>query len=267
MYGKIFESMYDGTLAADWKAMVTFQQLIVLADYNGIVEYTPAALSRRTGIPLDIIEHGIKKLEEPDEWSKSPDEEGRRICRMAEHRPWGWYIVNYDEYKAIASRAEEREKARLRKQKQREKERQATDPKEVSRSVTVGHGESRLSRHVDVDVDVDKTTPLKGSVAVPHQKIVDLYHEHCPTLPRVKVINSKRQAALRARWKTFSVEVKGKERPFNDLDTWERYFKFITNNCPFLLGNNDRNWVANFDFCIKETSMVGVFENKYVDRK
>jgi uncharacterized protein YdaU (DUF1376 family) len=102
---------------------------------------------------------------------------------------------------------------------------------------------------------------------VPHQAIVDLYHEHCPALPRVKVINNKRQAAMRARWKTFSVEVQGKERYFNDLETWERYFKFITNNCPFLLGQNDRSWVANFDFCIRETAMVGVFENKYVERK
>lgn len=114
---------------------------------------------------------------------------------------------------------------------------------------------------------INKNKTTSPSERVPHQAIVDLYHEHCPALPKVKVINSKRQAALRARWKTFSVEVQGQERHFNNLDTWERYFKFITNNCPFLLGNNDRSWVANFDFCIRETAMVGVFENKYVERK
>lgn len=112
-----------------------------------------------------------------------------------------------------------------------------------------------------------KPTTTSPTERVPHQAIVDLYHEHCPALPKVKVINNKRQAALRARWKTFSVEVQGKERHFNNLETWERYFKFITNNCPFLLGQNDRSWVANFDFCIRETAMVGVFENKYVERK
>jgi hypothetical protein len=268
VYGKIFESMYDGTLAADWKAMVTFQQLIVLADYNGIVEYTPAALSRRTGIPLDIIEHGIKKLEEPDEWSKSPDEEGRRICRMAEHRPWGWYIVNYDEYKALASRAEEREKARIRKQKQRERERQATESPRMSQDVTGGHGESRMSRHVDVDVDVDEKT--KGT-RVPFQAIVDLYHEHCPDLPRVKVLSPKRKAHLRSRWKTLEVErgqgEKAETIKFDNLENWERYFKFITEKCPFLTGKNDRAWTADFDFCIRESAMVNVMENKYVERK
>ena len=51
------------------------------------------------------------------------------------------------------------------------------------------------------------------------------------------------------------------------VDTWERYFKFIANNCSFMHGKNDRDWVANFDFCIRESAMVNVMENKYVDRK
>ena len=58
--------MYDGTLATKgpWQALVTFQQLIILADRNGEVDMTPEAISRRTTIPLEIIEHGIKALEE-----------------------------------------------------------------------------------------------------------------------------------------------------------------------------------------------------------
>ena len=87
MYGKIFESMYDGTLSADWKAMIVFQQFIVLADSEGIVDYTPPALSRRTGIPLDIIEHGIKKLQDPDPYSRSTDFSGQRIVLLDDHRP------------------------------------------------------------------------------------------------------------------------------------------------------------------------------------
>ena len=274
MYGKIFESMYDGTLAADWKAMITFQQMIVLADYNGIVDYTPPALSRRTGIPLDIINHGIKKLEEPDPYSRTPEEDGRRIRRLENHRPWGWYIINYENYKKLATRAEQRENARLRKQKQRDRERQATESLEMSQDVTGGHAMSRMSRHVDVDVDVDKDTPLKGRVArgdVPYQKIVDLYHEHCPTLPRVKALSDKRKAHLRSRWTTFEVlRGEGKKAElikFDSLDNWVRYFKFITDHCPFMLGKNDRAWLANFDFCIRESAMVDVMENKYVDRK
>lgn len=159
MYGKIFESMYDGTLSADWKAMVTFQQLIVLADSEGVIDYTPAALSRRTGIPLDIIEHGIKKLEQPDPYSRSSDLEGRRISLLDDHRPWGWQIVNYEHYRDLAKLSEKREQSRQRKRKQREKASQDTDSKDVSHDVTQGHAPSRMSRHADVDADVDKTLP------------------------------------------------------------------------------------------------------------
>jgi len=111
-------------------------------------------------------------------------------------------------------------------------------------------------------------------VRVPCQAIVDLYHKHCPALPRVKVLSEKRKRSIRTRWKTFSF-VRGIGKPgeptvlikFNELETWERYFSFITQHCAFMTGNNDRNWVANFDFCIRESGMIGVLENKYVDRK
>lgn len=136
MYGKIFESMYDGTLSADWKAMVVFQQFIVLADSEGVVDYTPPALSRRTGIPLDIIEHGIEKLEQPDKYSRSADCDGRRIVLVDEHRPWGWLIVNYEHYRDIAKQSDKREKTKERVRKFREKQSQDTDSKGMKRSVT-----------------------------------------------------------------------------------------------------------------------------------
>lgn len=168
MYGKIFESMYDGTLSADWKALVTFQQLIVLADPDGQVDFTPPALSRRTGIPLEIIEHGLKKLAEPDPYSRSADEEGRRIVLLDSHRPWGWQIVNHAQYRDIASARDRRVKARQRKRQQRERERereadegppksnaQAVDYEDVSHDVTPRHTRSRMSRHTDADTDTN----------------------------------------------------------------------------------------------------------------
>ncbi len=106
---------------------------------------------------------------------------------------------------------------------------------------------------------------------VPHQAIVDLYHKICPQLPTVKVLNEKRKAQLRSRWKTFEVlRGKGDDAEvvkFDNLENWRRYFTFITERCPFMAGNNERGWVANFDFCIRESGMVNVMENKYVTRQ
>lgn len=110
MYGKLFEQMYDGTLATKgpWEALVTFQQFIILADQHGVVDMTADAISRRTTIPLKIIETGIEALEQPDGGSRSPELEGRRITRLAENRNWGWQITNYEHYRNLRSQEERR---------------------------------------------------------------------------------------------------------------------------------------------------------------
>lgn len=111
MYGKIFDSMFDGTLASrgPWQALVTFQQLIVLANRDGAVDMTADAISRRTSIPLEIIELGLAELMKPDPRSRTPDEDGRRIVLLDDHRDWGWQIVNHAKYQALRSAAERRE--------------------------------------------------------------------------------------------------------------------------------------------------------------
>ena len=108
MYGKLFASMYEGSLYGQWQALVTFQQMIVLADCEGRVDMTPQALAARTSIPFEIIEKGIALLEAPDSYSRSADHDGRRIVRVDAARPWGWEIVNYKYYRNLATAEDKR---------------------------------------------------------------------------------------------------------------------------------------------------------------
>ncbi len=111
MYGKIFRQMYKGTLASagPWQALVTFQQLIVLADVDGIVDMTADAIARETTIPLEVINAGLQALEKPDPESRTPDEEGRRIVRLSDDRTWGWRITNYKYYRELKREEDRRE--------------------------------------------------------------------------------------------------------------------------------------------------------------
>lgn len=109
MYGKIFDSMYEGTLYGHWQAIVTLQQMLVLCNSDGVIDMTPQAISARTSIPLEIITKGIEVLAAPDPYSRTPGEDGKRILCLDEHRPWGWSIVNYRKYQQIRSRAEKLE--------------------------------------------------------------------------------------------------------------------------------------------------------------
>lgn len=127
MFGKIFASMYDGSLRtrSPWQALVTFQQMIVLANKEGEVDMTAEAIAFRTGIPLEIITVGIAALELPDPDSRSPGEEGRRIVRLDEGRTWGWRIVNYEHYRKMRSLEERREYMRQLMQDKRAAAKQA----------------------------------------------------------------------------------------------------------------------------------------------
>ena len=127
--------MYDGSLCGYWEAIVTFQQMIVLCDADGVVDMTPQALVARTSIPLEHIKRGIELLGQPDKHSRSSLEGGRRIIPIDPNRPWGWEIVNYEYYKTLANKEDKKEKDRLRLA---EKRSQPTDSKEcrkVSQSV------------------------------------------------------------------------------------------------------------------------------------
>ena len=118
MFGKVFESMYDGTIVEDWRALITLQQMIVLCDSEGNIDMTPYAISNRTGIPIEHIKAGIEVLENPDPYSRTPDDGGRRIMRLDEHRPWGWYLVNHKKYKDMQNAEDVKEGNRLLKRKQ-----------------------------------------------------------------------------------------------------------------------------------------------------
>ena len=187
MFGKIFESIYDGSLHGDWKALVVFQQLIVLCDSDGVIDATTRAIAARTGIPIEIINEGIEALEQPDDESRSREMEGRRIVRLDDHRSWGWQIVNHAQYRDTVSKADARTKAAERKRRQREKERDTSQPKrDTSQPKRDSHAENvtvtqNVTSHAmqDTDTNTDTNTKKKKSVATGSPPSVDQVSEYC----------------------------------------------------------------------------------------
>jgi hypothetical protein len=154
LYGKIFSMIYDGTLAGNWKALVTFQQMIVLCDDCGTLDMTPIAISGRTGIPLDIIEEGIAYLEQDDPYSRTPAENGKRIVRLDDHRPWGWKIVNHAVYKKMACYEDKKKSDRERIAKKRKENNDVACCSDVSQNVAG-------VAHTDTDTDKKKKNNIK----------------------------------------------------------------------------------------------------------
>lgn len=85
-------------------------------------------------------------------------------------------------------------------------------------------------------------------------KIVEIYNTYCVNLPQVKKLTDKRNKAIDNFLKEFSTE------------QFEEICK-IANVSNFLIGNNDRNWKADFDFIMRTDKATAILEGKYNQNK
>ena len=89
---------------------------------------------------------------------------------------------------------------------------------------------------------------------VDYQEIVNLYNDTCVSFPKVLALSESRKKAIKARLKSYS------------LEDFKKLFE-MAESSRFLKGCNDRNWTANFDWLIKDSSMAKVLEGNYEDRR
>jgi hypothetical protein len=130
--------MWGGSLYGRFEASAVFMVLLSLSDRHGEVDMTAEAIAGVTGWPLEFIRKGISELESPDDRSRTPDCEGRRIVLLDDHRDWGWSITNYAKYREEQRSQERREYLREAKRKQRERDREAEN-RSVNKSTNVNH--------------------------------------------------------------------------------------------------------------------------------
>jgi len=168
MFAKVFEQIYDSSIAENYLTRLVFEDMLTLADINGVVDKTHEAISRRTNVPIDVVKKGIAELERPDNRSRRPEHGGCRIVRLDDHRDWGWLIVNYEYYRKIASEEQRREKTRGRVQKFREN------------MVAFPPLQSPKNKKVEEDADVEGESLPSVTVALPSVTDFDIFWKLYP---------------------------------------------------------------------------------------
>ena len=133
MFAKVFGQIFDSSVAEDYLVRLVFEDFLVLADKLGVVDMTPQAVSRRTNVPLEIVQRGILVLSSPDSESRSQGEEGRRLVPIDSHRSWGWQIVNYEHYRNL--RDEEARRAYFRDAKREQRSKKCAESPAASNAV------------------------------------------------------------------------------------------------------------------------------------
>ena len=86
------------------------------------------------------------------------------------------------------------------------------------------------------------------------QKIIDLFNSICVSFPSVRSLSDARRKAIKACLNTYS------------LEQFKAMFE-IAEASPFLKGQNNRNWRANFDWLIKDGNFAKVLDGNYSDKK
>lgn len=125
VYAKLFTSIYQGTLRGNSHGLLVFTNLLAHCDKDGVADIHPRAIAEEVGLSQDQVRAALDVLESPDDESRSPEEQGRRIVRMDEHRAWGWRVVNYVKYRAIRNEDDRREQNRESQARWREKNKQS----------------------------------------------------------------------------------------------------------------------------------------------
>lgn len=121
--------------------------LLAKADSFGVVRSTLPAMANQCRTTLDRMHQILELLKAPDPYSRTPDNEGRRI----EEIEGGWLILNYVKHREITQGKPGSHADRQRRYRQRVTERDAS----VTRKIVTGDGTGRHSDAENVTSDTE----------------------------------------------------------------------------------------------------------------
>jgi hypothetical protein len=114
--------------------------MLVMADQSGLVPSTAPGISKAAIVNLDSTIKAIETLEKPDEFSKSVDNDGRRIKRV----DGGYLILNYEKYREYSYSLDDRARYMREYRKRQKQSHDVITPKEHSASVSVSYSDMFL---------------------------------------------------------------------------------------------------------------------------
>lgn len=164
-WAPLFPSLTTGTLCGRWPDIGLWPIVLSLKDRNGIVDVTPDYLSRVTGLDLEAVISCMARFCEPDPYSRSGAEQGRRLVLIDPSRTWGWRVVNSGLYRERA-RMQAKDQARTESGEDAERKRKERLSPEVPRSPPDPGGSPEVPLS-DAESKAHKTAPRNRGCRIP----------------------------------------------------------------------------------------------------
>lgn len=108
---------------------------------------------------------------------------------------------------------------------------------------------------------IPKDNRRKLRKPTPYALILDLYHKHCPMLPKVEQLTEQRETLVAARWHEYCGDC---DREVG-IDRFEEFFRRVTQQ-KFLTGGGPRGWRATFTWLMKQENFAKVMEMTYANQ-
>jgi hypothetical protein len=118
MYGKSYESMYEGSMVGAGINVFAVWNYIITKARGGAVEINPRLLAFTLGGKEDEVVAALEFLQQPDPISRSKDCEGRRLIKDGQFQ---YRVVNWEKYQEIKNAADKREYNRVKQAEYRAK--------------------------------------------------------------------------------------------------------------------------------------------------
>ena len=159
-FTKLFNTIITSTIwQEDDKTRLLWITMLALADFEGNVFGSLPGIAYQTHISIKDCEKALKKLSEPDKYSRSKEYEGRRIQEI----DGGWQILNYTKYRSL--KVDRKAYLRKKQQEHRKKERNKEKiEKNNTHTNTHTHSVNTVSTNVDGLVDKLSIHPTEKQV-------------------------------------------------------------------------------------------------------
>lgn len=159
-YTKLFSSLVTSTVWREPSDLrVVWITLLALADKNGVVEGSIPGLADMARVEVETCRAVLKRLQEPDEDSRTQEFDGRRI----EPVDGGFRILNYAKYRAKMSADERRDYQREKQREYRQRRKRGVDTVKNAGNVS---GTRAQGRHIaEAEAEAEADTEAKARTA------------------------------------------------------------------------------------------------------
>lgn len=152
-------------------------------------------------------------------------------------------ITNWEKHQNVDSMEKIREQTRERVARHRKKQLEIGCNVTSNATVTQGNAIDKDKIREDKEKDNNNNN-------ICYQDIINLYNSICISFSKVKTLSDARKKTIKARLNTYSM--KELKTVFEKAEASD-----------FLKGKNNRNWMANFDWMLKDANFAKILDGNY----